>query len=142
MSETRLREYMLKNIDDQGHFCRVEAHDSQPGIPDISYTIQGFNGWLELKYGSRKTPPKLRQMQWVWYRRNVKHGGNPLIFVGIQGNSTIRYGLIHGNKYDDIYKHHSLAPWIDAMGRYWDGQVKWAEFLYVLCDPKCLLTRR
>jgi len=142
VSEARLREYMLKNIDDQGHFCRVEAHDSQPGIPDISYTIQGFNGWIELKYGSRGKPPVLRKMQWVWFRRNVKQGGNPLIFVGIQGMETTRYGLIHGSKYDDLYRHRSILPWINAMDRHWDGQVRWPEFLYALKCPKSLLTRR
>ena len=134
-SESRLREYLLNNIDDRGHFSQVEAHASQPGIPDLAYTINGYNGWLELKYGTKRKPPNLRMMQYVWFTRNLKKKGNPLIFCGIEQGDDRVFGLIHGNRVTDVYQKKSNKPWLEAMSRHWINTVDWDEFTRLLVTP-------
>jgi hypothetical protein len=125
-------------MDFRGHFSPIEAHSSQPGVPDYAYTIEGINGWLELKWGTPKKPPELRLMQQVWMRRNVKHGGNALIFCGIQTEDARTFGLIHANRYKQIYLTKGCGPWLKAMNVSWPGKVDWAEFLQILKQPESL----
>lgn len=131
MSEDRLRRYLLNNVDDRGHWSRVESHDTEPGIPDMAWTIRGVNGWLELKYGSKANPPELRMMQYVWFTRNVKAGGNPYIFLGVAEEPRI-FALLHGSCVQGIYKKHSIQPWLRAAAATWTGHVDWDEFLKIL----------
>ena len=136
--ESRLRKYLLHNIDDRGHFSQVEAHASQPGIPDLAYTIKGKNGWLELKYGTKAKPPELRTSQWVWFRRNVKAGGRPLIFCCADYEHHKIFGLIRGQDIERIYLKKSLKPWNQAMSLSWEDRVDWDVLTEALYFPERL----
>lgn len=136
INESRLRKYLTLNIDDQGHFCPIEAHVSQPGIPDYSYTVDGTNGWLELKFGTASKPPQLRLMQKVWMIRNVKHGGNPLIFLGVMNKDHPQFGIAHGNRAEQLYAAKTNTEWIACCSTIWSDRVIWPEFLSILRNPE------
>lgn len=130
---------MLLNVDDMGHFSPIEAHTSQPGVPDFAYTIRGVNGWLELKWGTSAKPPELRPRQKVWIERNIKHGGCPLVFCGIQEPDDKKtFGLIKGRRVLKCFGKPGIKPWLDSMSIAWLGKVVWPEFLTHLVYPEKL----
>ena len=135
VNEARLRKYLIINVDDQGHFCPIEAHVSQPGIPDYSYTINGINGWLELKFGTAAKPPHLRVMQKIWLERNIKHGGNPLVLVGAVIDDHLEFGIAHGNKAGKMAAAKINKDWMACCTTVWLDRVVWSEFLAILCNP-------
>ena len=136
VNESRLRKYLILNVDDLGHFCPIEAHVSQPGIPDYSYTVGGINGWLELKFGTASKSPHLRLMQRVWMDRNIKHGGNPLIFLGVISEDHPEFGIIHGNKAERLYAARTNTEWIACCSTVWPDRVIWSEFISILRNPE------
>ena len=136
LNEAELRKYLIKNVDDSGHFCPIEAHASQPGVPDYSYTVDGVNGWLELKHGTLKMPPNLRSMQKVWMDRNVNYGGEPLILCSIVDNVGMLYGIIHGSKTDGIYMAKHTSAWVSNFSTVWSNEIVWPEFLAILRNPR------
>jgi hypothetical protein len=129
------------NVDDLGHFTPIESHEVQLGVPDFAYTLDGFNGWLELKAGSHDRAPVLRIMQRVWLKRNCSNGGHPLILCAmmLKDGSHI-FGLIHGSSYDSIYRK-SARDWRLAMASTatWTGRIVWPEFISHLKNPDLLV---
>jgi hypothetical protein len=63
----------------------VQSHEDRysPGIPDLSYGIDGINGWIELKYiGPRsRKPSKFTPQQINWLKKRMRYGGNCWVMV-------------------------------------------------------------
>lgn len=134
-SEAELRKYLIANVGDLGCWSPIEAHVSQPGIPDYSYTINGTNGWLELKFGTAAKTPHLRVMQKIWLERNTKHGGNPLVLVGAVIDDHLEFGIAHGNKAGKMTAAKTNKDWMACCTTVWLDRVVWSEFLAILCNP-------
>lgn len=140
-SEDDLREYVIGELSTAIHFSRLEAHVSAPGIPDLTYTFQGTNGFLELKYGDRKKAPKIRPTQYAWIRQNVRFGGgNPLILVAIKGKEVTKFRLIHGSYVELLTQTPGVKPWLTTPAQEWTHQIHWSEFLTILRAPYSLPT--
>lgn len=77
-----------------GRYSRIESNTS-PGIPDVSYTINGHRGWIELKDAgdtNAKLPFKrkgLRPDQINWFRDEIKAGGSSKLFILARVNKLI-----------------------------------------------------
>ena len=82
MSEAALWELVRSRIAPYGHIVRHENRVGD-GTPDVSYTIQGVGGWIELKL--LDTPPKrsetpihiphLTKDQVLWAKKEAEAGG-------------------------------------------------------------------
>jgi hypothetical protein len=57
VSEKALWEW-LRGVLPRGHYSRIESPETAPGHPDVSYTVQGDSGTLELKFS--KHPGAMR----------------------------------------------------------------------------------
>jgi hypothetical protein len=138
-SEDDLREYVVGELSTVIHFSRLEAHVSAPGVPDLAYTFQGTNGFLELKYGDRKKAPKIRPTQYAWIRQNVGFGGgNPLILVAVKGKEATKFRLIHGSYVELLTQNPGVKQWLTTPAQEWINQIDWSEFLMILSSPQQL----
>jgi hypothetical protein len=135
MSEKRLWEYLFGNVGHLGHFSRVETHESSAGYPDVSYTIDGFNGHIELKFSKGKRPPTLKPSQSAWFRMRVKHGGRPLVFFGYEENGKNQFAIIQAPMVPDLVKANSVKQWLSAASKVWYNKVNWDELVHYLKNP-------
>lgn len=101
MSEAALWNWVKKYLP-PGRYSRIESSTS-PGIPDVSYTIQGARGWIELKDARKPTakyPFKsggLRPEQLNWFREElIAKGSNRLYILARVGR---RICVIQGGWY-------------------------------------------
>jgi hypothetical protein len=53
MSETSFWNYLRKLLPREGHYTRVESHDTSAGFPDVHFTLNGNSGTIELKDAKR-----------------------------------------------------------------------------------------
>ena len=141
--EDRLREYLFNNVDGFGHWFRIESHEVSPGVPDLHVTLRGTSRFIELKHGTRKKPPYFRPTQYVWFRREVEAGGNPLTLVCIQEEDPT-FALLSGQRSLDIHtemvSRPSIEPWIRPVSgcRVWAMKINWDEFLRLVLNPALL----
>lgn len=105
---TRLPPNRARRID------RIESLTT-PGIPDVSYTILGVDGWIELKavdlpvrMATRVLGPKdgLSQDQMNWHKRHLDAGGLSFVFV----HAGEWRWLIHGC-HGDLLNEYSREDW-------------------------------
>ncbi len=70
----------------EAHAVNMEPGTTNPGIPDVSWCLEGIVGQLELKYGcgKRKRAPHVRTSQVVWFRERMKAGGYPMLAYYIE----------------------------------------------------------
>lgn len=78
--------YLRKVLPPEGHYSRVESHDTAKGFPDVHYTLNGSTGAIELKSNDRtraKYPFRgkygLRKSQLDWIAEEVKAGGKVIL---------------------------------------------------------------
>jgi len=137
MSETRLRKYVLDNIEHVGHWSKVESHDTSAGIPDLNHCISGAEGWLELKFGNEVKPPKLRPTQCAWFRRRTKMGidGAPQLLVCVELDGHKTFGLVRGRSVPKLIHAKTNKQWLDACYVKWENRIHWGEFLTHILDP-------
>lgn len=109
-------------------YWAVQRHEDQftVGIPDISYSMLGVNGWIELKSiaianaDSVIKIPHFTTSQYQWLKRHGKRGGNCYIFIEVNRklNPEKDYLLIPHDQMDvigefnlkqliDVSKYHS-----------------------------------
>lgn len=74
----------------RGHYTRLESEIS-PGVFDVSFCVEGIEGFLELKYqrrlsGSLGLRHGLRTTQLRWAEARLAHGGLLLAAVGVGSN--------------------------------------------------------
>jgi hypothetical protein len=100
--ESSLWKMMKKSLAGPGRdLVRVE-NPIAPGTPDVNYSINGTDGWVELKEIDRwpKRPgtpvriPHYTPQQRLWIRRRVLAGGRA--FVLLRVNESMTYLLLPG----------------------------------------------
>lgn len=127
---------MRTNIASIGHWQRHEDLLSE-GVPDVSYTIKGASGWVELKY-LPKTPP---EQHTATIRHFTKEQRNWLVDCGRNGGRA--WLLLQLGKSYYLYNWRqvhlfNVAAWQDvlplATGA-WHGRCNWGELVGLLVGP-------
>ena len=91
-----------------GDFTRIESGIS-PGLPDVSYAIRRFEGWIELKataqssgYPFKPERKGLRPSQLIWIPRRVSLGVHVLIVAAIGKDVAAWPGSI-ASRFNDLH---------------------------------------
>ncbi len=92
-------------------YWAAQRHEDKhtKGIPDVSYSMNGVNGWIELKTVEinklgKVNIPHFTAEQRQWLKRHGRRGGHCFLFVEVTGGrswSTL-YALIPHNKTDTV----------------------------------------
>lgn len=102
--ESRLWNWVRKYLP-PGRYSRIESNTS-PGIPDVSYTIDGFRGWVELKDAQRATAKQpfkrggLRPDQINWFRDEIAAWGDEGLWILARVGKSIF--LVHGTYFENF----------------------------------------
>lgn len=84
--ENSFKRYLVNKM---GTRWDVQSHEDKhsAGIPDLSFAVNGVNGWIELKqivdYSDNMRPQKFTCLQINWLAKRGKHGGNCYVFVKV-----------------------------------------------------------
>ena len=118
MNESTLRAKLISTITSAGgHACAIESHATSAGIPDLNYCINGNEGHIELKVGTKRKPPYLRPTQHRWFvLRNRAKGKAFFLFLD---NDTGNVYLIYG-KDVQVLVEASTETWIRSAFASWD----------------------
>jgi hypothetical protein len=74
VSEASFWNYLRKLLPKEGHYTRIESHDTAAGFPDVHYTLYGNSGTIELKDAkrpgakypfSRESGLRSNQLRWI-----------------------------------------------------------------------------
>lgn len=88
-----------------GRYSRIESSTS-PGIPDVSYTISGIRGWIELKDAQKSTAKQpfkrcgLRPDQINWFRDEITANGCTGLWILARVGKGIY--MIHGTFFEEF----------------------------------------
>lgn len=124
MSEASFWKYLSKLLPKEGHYTRIESHDTAPGFPDVDYTLNGNRGKIELKDAKRpgaKYPFKgqsgLRSSQFRWMNEELAADGDERLFLALQCGdrvyllkAALYYDELHRMTEDEIY-HVATVRW-------------------------------
>lgn len=109
MSEASFWKYLLKLLPKEGHYTRIESHDTAPGFPDVHYTLNGNRGLIELKDAKRpgaKHPfsgaSGLRKTQIRWINEELTADGDERLFLALQCGDRV-YLLKAALYYDELH---------------------------------------
>jgi penicillin-binding protein-related factor A (putative recombinase) len=128
MAESSLSRYVTKGLRKLG--ADVTRHEDivTKGVPDVSYGMQGVNGWIELKeikWKKRRTTGNdigLSPEQRLWLRQRGKQGGR--CFVLVRATESREYFLFSWRsvpKFGDMkitreeMHQHALRYWNKAI---------------------------
>ena len=107
MSEASFWKYLVKCLPKEGHYSRIESHDTSSGFPDIHYTLSGNSGTIELKDAKRpgskypfSGPSALRKSQLRWIEAEI--AANGVILLALQCGDRV-YMLRAGDYYDGLH---------------------------------------
>jgi hypothetical protein len=90
-----MRKFLPQSLDMTRHEDKYRS-----GIPDVSYGVNGVNGWIELKFEPRWPRDgilryrKFKETQRVWLRARGESGGHCYILT-IVGSGKQREYLLH-----------------------------------------------
>lgn len=129
MSEASFWKYLSKLLPKEGHYSRIESHDTASGFPDVVYTLNGNSGTIELKDAKRpgaKYPFKgesgLRNSQIIWMNKELAADGDRM-FLALQCGDRVYllkadlyYDELHGMTEDDINRVASVH-WVKGLKR-------------------------
>lgn len=108
MSEASFWNYLRKLLPKEGHYTRLESHDTATGFPDVHYTLNGNSGTIELKDTKRpgaKHPFKgqsgLRKSQITWMTAQCDAGG--IVFLALQCGDRV-YLLKADLYFDELHR--------------------------------------
>lgn len=108
MSESSFWKYLCSLLPKEGHFTRIESHDTAAGFPDVHYTLNGNSGTIELKDAKRpsaKHPFKgesgLRRSQITWMTQQCDAGGH--VFLALQCGDRV-YLLKADLYFDELHR--------------------------------------
>ena len=108
MSEASFWNYLRKLLPKEGHYTRIESHDTAVGFPDVHYTLNGISGTIELKDAKRpgaKYPfsreSGLRRSQIAWIRDELDASGQ--VSLALQCGDRV-YLLPANCYYDDLHR--------------------------------------
>lgn len=101
--------YLKKQLPTEGHYSRVESHDTEPGFPDVVYTLNGTTGFIELKDAKRpgakhpfsgESGLRKAQIRWMEGEIDVAEGR---VFLALQCGDRV-YILDAALYYDELHK--------------------------------------
>jgi hypothetical protein len=115
VSEGSFWKYLSKLLPKEGHFTRIESHDTATGFPDVHFTLKGNSGTIELKDAKRpgaKYPfsgkSGLRKSQIQWMAREIDEC-NGRVALALQCgdrvyllNADLYYDELHWMTEEDI----------------------------------------
>ena len=109
MSEASFWNYLSKLLPAaEGHYTRIESHDTASGFPDVHYTLNGHTGTIELKDAKRpgsKYPfsgkSGLRKSQITWMTWECDAGGR--VFLALQCGDRV-YILKADLYFDELHR--------------------------------------
>ncbi len=109
MSEASFWGYLRKLLPKEGHYTRIESHDTAPGFPDVHFTLNGTSGTIELKDAKRpgaKYPFKgesgLRPAQIRWIAEEIDNAEGR-VFLALQCGDRV-YILKADLYYDELHR--------------------------------------
>jgi len=115
VSEASFWRYLSKLLPPDGHFTRIESHDTAAGFPDVHFTLNGNSGTIELKDAKRpgaKYPFKgesgLRRSQIVWMMEEIDTAQGRVLLALQCGdrvyllNADLYYDKLHRMTEEDI----------------------------------------
>lgn len=139
-SEAAFWQEIKRNIGHLGHWSRIESHSTSEGFPDTSLTAAELEVKIELKYTNRIHAPEIRPSQVRWFRKNVKWGGNPLLFVKVQRLDNTNYWLLFNGVrvVNGLYKLKKTRQWMALADYKWADTMDWDELWKVLYDSQDL----
>jgi hypothetical protein len=121
------------------HANRVESHETSPGFPDVNYCISynGAEGNLELKDGSKKVMPKMRNTQVRWHMFRYKAGGRSFIFSKIMNNDTgDNVYMLHLGKFAlDMCMHRNYKYWYATATIMYINHINFEHLARILGEP-------
>ena len=93
-------------------YWAAQRHEDKytKGIPDVSYSMNGVNGWVELKTVEinklgKVNIPHFTAEQRQWLKRHGRRGGHCFLFVEVTGGNKLwsnSYLLIPHDKIDEV----------------------------------------
>jgi hypothetical protein len=106
MKESNVRHHLITNIKEFGH---VEAIENGAGVgnPDVNYCIEGYEGWIEIKYREkwpiRSSTPGigkcLKPSQPIWFKKRLDAGAKRIfLYLRIENE----FMLLAGERYVDF----------------------------------------
>lgn len=136
MSETNFWKEIKNNVGHLGHWSRIESHATSDGFPDTVLTIDGFETKIELKYCNEKKPFEIRPSQIRWFRKNVRNGGEPWVFIKAEMKIRTFYILARGRVIDYL-EDKPLKTWLNPqLNKIWYDKMDWDEFLKCICSSE------
>lgn len=128
LRESRLWDTLRDECKGSGiHFSRVESHATSPGIPDLSYCVNGVEGFIELKSWDPKKGFRLRKSQMAWTRARDRAGGRVFLLFDKEGDlfNPRKFGFMRLNetKCEFLVYHPSEVSWFGFADATWDGHI-------------------
>ena len=97
-------------------YWAAQRHEDKhtKGIPDVSYSMNGVNGWIELKTvevgkAGKVSIPHFTTEQRQWLKRHGRRGGHCFLFVEITNSKQLWSSLYVLVPYDKIDTVGDLA---------------------------------
>lgn len=104
MSESSFKKLVHKTFIKYGDYRKKDLHwqlhedGLSVGIPDISYGIDGINGWIETKWTNapitwdQSYNPKFQKYQESWLVARARSGGHAVLLHGFQDGFVLMNG--------------------------------------------------
>ena len=135
MSEGSLWEYLREGMRGRWDACRHEDAVT-PGVPDVSYGVNGIQGWIELK--ALKDWPKkedtavplnhLTKFQKLWLKRRGESGAACWILLRVNRD----YLLFSWQVLDELGEANQFRLKNIASAKY-TGKIDWDDFEKHVC---------
>ena len=128
--EMTLKKYLLRKM---GRRWFVQSHEDlhSTGIPDLSFSVKGVNGWIELKQiekwsgsGKKAKPKKFTSSQINWLKRANKHGGYCFVLVKVD----MEYYLFDADQAKYIAKGMTRTDYLLFSKGFWKDSINQDEF--------------
>lgn len=133
--ENSFKRYLVNLMGTRWH---VQSHEDRYslGIPDLSYGINGINGWIELKQIEKwpknddtpVAPKKYTSLQVNWIISRGKKGGNCYIMIKVKND----YFIFDWRSARMIKNGMTKNEYIKKALAFWQGQVVVDEFCQIL----------
>ena len=140
--ENTFKKYLFSVM---GRSWHAQSHEDalSEGIPDLSYGIDGVNGWIELKQidnfpvrpETKMKPKKYTVEQVNWLVKRGKKGGKCFVMVKI-GNYD--YYIFNWNKAHMVREGMTQEEYKKECIKHWHKQVEHAYLRMVLTSPDAL----
>lgn len=131
--EQRLWAWLRPKLAPYGRVSRVE-NPLDPGMPDVSYCINGVEGWIELKVATWPARPDgivgrglIRPAQRAWWAKQLNAGGWTFILLRITGRQ-VEHLLLDGEGAMKGIGTFSLTLLKQKALYWWSSERDWTQY--------------